>query len=768
MNEFPLKEYLYQLWKRRTVVVGFLVSVLALVFVWTLRQPKIFQATTSIEIGTETPDATFFKDIVSVSSYGWWSAMRYYETQYQMIKSRDLLSKVAHKAKTKGLFSDTSIESITPYLQGSVVVESDENSRIAKIHFRDSRPDYAQKLSILIAEVYVEENLAKKLRGVSEAVDWLNARLTEVRKEKTEKERELQQKRESLNILSIENQRDVYTEKIRSMTQRLNVIRTNRIEIQAKYEKLKQIVNRSAETEQLLGVLSNELLKRFKQQLADLKAQRAKLSLRYLEKHPEMLEIQNQIDEVNNLIQQEVNNEVNRLKTSFLLAQAEEDSLNQALEEQKLEALKMEEWISELEEVTLLNNANKEVYETLLKKIKEADLSALVRSNNVRIVDRALYPYAPISPNVYKNILIAIMVGLLGGVFLALTVEYLDDTFQSVEELERYLRIPLLGIVPRVNNFDPKVNEGKITPQAGPPPSGFSAKNSARVKIWGRQLVSRVGHFFQTSGLRSFVNKGFKGMKLGEPLSHPTKAGPASSKYDISFLPYRMPQSVAVEAYRMIRTNLLFLNRDKQGSRILFVSTGPGEGKSVTVTNVGATLAQLGKRTLLVDLDLRKPRLHSLIDVPVNRGLTNVLLNEIDLKDAVHPTRIDNLDVLTSGSIPPNPSELIGSSELAGILDDVSKQYDFVLIDSSPVAPVTDALVSGQLCDKVVMVIRAGKTQRKAVAYAMKQLRSVDMDIAGCILNDVEAKWSNYSLYQYYQYGYGQENSGYPKKSAHG
>jgi capsular exopolysaccharide synthesis family protein len=693
MQDLAIKEYLHQIWKRRKVVLVFALSVVGLVTLFTLQQQKIYRAVTTVEIGAETPDAAFFQEVVNTSPYGWWSALRYYETQYQILRSRDLLTKAAERALKSGIVSGGSVASWTAHLQGGLSVKGEENSRIAQVFFDDVIPERAQKLSILIAEVYAEQNLTRKLQGVDDAVNWLNERLKEIRTEKASQEAELQKYKEQYKVVSFSDKENSTRANLIALTESLNRLKGQRIEIEAQYSKLNELVKKSKRVEDLLGVLTSDLLTKFERDLADLRSRKSELTHKYMEKHPEMVRLNAHISEVEGLIRQEVANEVSRLRTKFLLAKAEEDSVAQALDQQKMETLQLEDVTRRLADIQVVTNTNQQIFETLQKKIKEADLSALIRSNNIRVMDRALLPNSPIRPDVSSNILLSIAIGLLGGIALALAMEYLDDTFKTHEDVERYLKLSVMGVIP---HFEQAVENGS---------------------------TSRL-----------------------------------------EFLPATEPASTVAEFYRTLRTNVLFSSRTRAQNRLLVVSTGPSEGKTITTINLAVTLAQIGQRTVVVDLDFRRPKVHTAFEVPNQNGMTNVLLGEIALRDAIRHSEIPNLDYILAGSIPPNPAELMASLELRLLLENLSASYDRVIIDSSPIAPVTDAVVLSQAVHSVLMIVRAGKTHRRAVFYACEQLQGVKAHVMGVVLNDVDIRKSTYGSYQYYKYGYSTYSDGSAKR----
>jgi len=684
MQEFPIREYIHQIWKRRKIVGIFFLSVVILTALMTLRQPKIYRAVTVIEIGSESPDVGLFQDVVNMTPYyGWWSALKYYETQFAIIQSRSLLKKAAQNAIDQGIIRNRSVDSLTAHLQANLRIGSDEKSRLANIYFEDTDPGRAQKLANVIAKTYVDENLTQKLSGISDAVAWLNDRLVEIRIEKKEQERELQKYMEEHKIVSTEDRQHSTRANLVALTNTLNKLKSRRIENEAKYQKLRQLVRSTKIVGDLLGGVTSELLIKLKVDLAVLRANKTRMAQRYKEKHPDMVRVNVEIEGVELAIQQEVQNEVSRFKTKYLLVRAEEKSIAAALEQQKLETVRFDDLNRRLADIKVITDTNQKIFESLQKKIKEADLSALVRSNNIRIVDEALRPGSPIRPDLKTNLILAIIVGLLGGIGLALVLEYVDDTFKTQEDVERYLQVPLLGLIPRY-----------------PPPS----KNGSTEKL--------------------------------------------------EFVPAEKPTASISEFYRILRTNVLFLSATKGLKKLLMVSTGPGEGKTVTALNLAITLAQAGEKTILIDLDLRRPKLHHQFEGENQSGITSLLLKERTLQEIVQSSHIKNLDYIFSGPTPPNPAELLGAKELKNMLTELSSKYDRVIIDSSPIAPVTDAVVLAQEVDGIVMLVRAGKTHRKAALFAREQLRKVGVDILGAVLNDVDVERSTYANYQYYKYGY--------------
>lgn len=215
---------------------------------------------------------------------------------------------------------------------------------------------------------------------------------------------------------------------------------------------------------------------------------------------------------------------------------------------------------------------------------------------------------------------------------------------------------------------------------------------------------------------------------------------------------FRNPKSPISEAFRTLRTNIQFSNIDKNMKCIVVTSSGPGEGKSTVISNLAVTMAQADKRILLIDADLRKPRLHKIFSLFNRNGLTTVLSEELDYKNVINSTEVDNLDILTSGPIPPNPAELLGSNRMREFLEKVKEDYDIVLLDAPPIGVVTDAAILSTKCDGTILVCAVGQAVIEAAKNAKELLQKVNANILGVIMNKVPVNEGGYYKYHYYNY----------------
>lgn len=331
---------------------------------------------------------------------------------------------------------------------------------------------------------------------------------------------------------------------------------------------------------------------------------------------------------------------------------------------------------------------NEEIYTFLLKKHEEAKISKAATVSNVRIIDPPSLPEYPIEPKKKRNLLIGLIVGILFGVTIGFIAEFLDDSIKSVEEVERKLKLTIYGSIP---HFPEQISEGAT-----------STTGSTR-----RQT------------------------KLFTQLD---------------------PRSSIAEAYRALRTNIQFAELENPLRTILITSTGPGEGKSTTAVNLAISIAQTGQKTLLMDCDLRKPAVHRYFNAPQEPGISSYLLGKIDLEQVLLQTEYENLLILTSGPIPPNPAELLSTTKMSNFLNELKAKFDCIILDTPPILAVTDAVILSSKVDAVFLVIQAGRATIEGVERAFISLKNVNAPLKGAIVNDLKAE--SFMRYGYYRYYY--------------
>jgi polysaccharide biosynthesis transport protein len=705
------KYYLRILLRRRWLILSVFAVVVGSATVWSLRQPKVFSAQTSVIIDVSAPKF-LDKDVQDVASDGYsnyWANKEYYETQHKVITSRAVAERVAEKL---GLQSDPAFLGLdkvvdeqqrtaamrrsdpVPALQSKIRVEPLKDSRVVLIKIEDSDPHRAALLANEVADAYIQENLSLKLKVTENASRWLEDRRDVLEKQSKSSELALYNFRRESDVLtmSLESQQNMVTQRLISTNAALTDVQLKIAGLKARVDAIKT-VQRDAENgdlrwaEGLPAAMGNQNVTDAKRKLADQSLKCAELKQRYLEGMPKLAECLELAKTIERDLQRELNTIVVAAEAELKEHQAKERNLQAMLTAAKTEAFDVNKKQIEYEALKREADNNQRLYDLVFKRLKDIELSGLLRTSNVRVLDAARPVLSPIRPNVQNNILVAMLIGLIGGFALALLLELLDSSIASQSEIEERLKTSFLGVIPRIV------------------------------------------------------------LEPGE------EATPTSKDLHV----FRHPKSSVSEACRAVRTNLLFMSPDKPFRTMLVTSSGPQEGKSTTVISLGIAMAQSGSRVLLVDTDMRRPRLHKGLGVPNDIGVSSLVVGDGSLEAAIKTTEVPNLFVLPCGPIPPNPAELLHTEAFKDLIKKLSTQYDRILFDSPPIGAVADAVVLSTQVDGVLMVLKAGATHREVARRAIRSLNDVKARLFGAVLNDIDSSKAKYGDY----YGYGYSTYGY-------
>ncbi|MGC4118205.1 MAG: polysaccharide biosynthesis tyrosine autokinase [Myxococcales bacterium] len=408
----------------------------------------------------------------------------------------------------------------------------------------------------------------------------------------------------------------------------------------------------------------------------------AELNERYGPEHPKMKAANEKLDAAKRNLEKEIDAILIANLTEFDEVVTTEKNLEVMLEGVKKEAFETNKKEIDYKRFAREEENNQRLFDLVLKRMKEMDLSAMLKANNVRILDEAEVVRAPVKPNVRRNLGLAGLMGLLVGVGFAFLLEFQDRTVKSHQDIEA-LGLNFLGLLPSIPGGDP---------------------------------------------------------------THPAKR-------DLYI--QEQPKSTVAECCRTIRTNLMFMSASNPARRLVVTSAGPQEGKTTTLINMGIVIAQGGQRVVLVDSDMRRPRLHKSFGVPNSVGLSSLIVGESTLDDAIKSTIIPGLFVLPSGPIPPNPAELLHTDSFKKVVEQLSARFDRVMFDSPPVGAVTDSLVLANQLDGTILVTKMLRTDRDMAERATSSLRDANARLLGAVLNDVDIDKRQYGYYLGYYYSYG-------------
>lgn len=713
-REPHLLDYLLVLRKHQWLITFFLLAVVSIVTIATFRTQPIYEATARVEIDRDTPAPFRFNEADQGGDYG--DLEDYIVTQSKILQSETLAMQTvrsmgldhlpqfggrpgkADKPAPEG--SDASLRrpaALGAFL-GGLTIKRVPNSRLLDVTFETTDPVLAAKVVNAHLNNFIEQNFRSRFEAATQASNWMAGQLNEMKiKVENAEDARLEYERDN-QIWTIDEKSDISSEKLGELEKELTQAQAQRIEKEAVYQ-----LAQSGNYDAIAAVRESAVIQDILKQQTTLSAQYTDAVSQYGPKFPKVLRIQAQLKDLDELINREKLNIGNQVEADYRGARQRELLLKEALDEQRAEVNKTAEKLVQYSILKREADTNKQLYDGMLQKLKEAGITAGLRSSNIRVVDPALIPSYPSRPNKTRNILLSIMVGFLGGVGLALLREYLDNTVKTPDDIETLARLPSLAVVPALSN-----SSGK-----------------------------RRGRF----------------SKLLKTAVVTSKEGRAE------LISHNMPQSQMSEAFRALRTSLLLSQADHPPQVILMTSALPREGKTTAAVNLAVTLAQLGDKTLLVDADLRKPGINralSLVDGK-HAGLSSYLagVSSLDLITVPHPA-ISNLEAIPTGPIPPNPADLLSSRRLTELIGELRGRYKFVVIDSPPIMAATDAVILSVLVDGVLMVVRSGETPKEAFTRTRDLLVGVKCHMLGVVLNAVDASSPDYYYsYRYYPYSYG-------------
>jgi tyrosine-protein kinase Etk/Wzc len=724
-----LNEYFRIILRGRWIILLSFLIVLGTTTYFTYKMEPVYQASTTIMIEDK---GRLEQSVFGFS--GLLNSQTMITNQVEVIKSRTLAERVIrslenspYRENLKILANYTkdgkpvSFNDKVKNLRDVIAVEPVKDTDIIVVKVTANSAFEAAYLANEVARQFYTQNLEISKGEVGEVRKFLESQLDSVRSKLSESEEALKAYKESHKLVALDEETVKLVEQTAVFRAHLNEAEAELQENQLAYQNLK---NKLAEAKSTLvddvSKISSPLIQELQTRIAEKQALIANLIAKASPGYEVVVSnVEREIEEAKKALIEEAHKIANSgitsidpLKTSqelfdqILKADINIKSLTartQALREVVESYEKQLEAIPEknLELVRLMRNAelNEKIYLMRSEKYEESRIAEAGKTANVRILDPAVPPQLPIRPNKKLNIFLAIFFGLGLGVAISFAIELLDGSVRTVEDLEK-LKVNVLGAIPTIN----------------------PEEIARRMKRHGHKMSPEDRARLTTKLITNFS-----------------------------------PKSPISEAYRSLRTNILFANLDHPIKTLLISSSATKEGKSTTVANLAITMAQMGGRILIIDGDLRRPTMHSLFKVERQIGLTNALLGTYTLDEVIKPTGIENLEIITAGDIPPNPSELLSSNAMRKALSVLQQRYDMILLDSPPVIAVTDAAVLSTRTDALLLVVSSGYVNRKEVERAIQLLGNVRANLIGVLLNGLDVKriyGSYYYYYHYYQYYY--------------
>ena len=570
-----------------------------------------------------------------------------------------------------------------------------KETRLIDITFTHTDPDVAAKVVNAIAKTYVFNNLEKKGESNTTTAEFLTKRIADLQQQIRTDEEKLVSYAKNNEIISLDPNQNTVVERLAGLNKQLLEAENERIEAESKFNAAK-----NAGAANALADLDGKQVNEIESKLADLRQKRAQLMVDATEEAPEVKEVDQQIAELDrqakDMRSRKSSTILTNLETVYRQTLAREQELRKSFEKQRGETLTQNEAAINYRIIQQEIETNKTLLDNLLQRSKENDVIMASKPNNISVVDYAITPDGPIGPNRTRTVLIALFLSLGMGVGFALLLEYLDDTVHSTEEVERLLHLPALAVIP-------------------------SALGTAK-----RRLLAGPG------GLQK---------RNGNPAENPELLMNVDGR------------SPLAESYRHLRTSVLLSTAGRAPRSLLVTSSLPGEGKTTTAVNTAVSLAQTGVSVVIIDADMRRPRLRSIFGLSDRAGLSSILsseMSEAEVLAMISQEDATGLHILTAGPIPPNPAELLGSDQMRRLMAILQSNFNHVVVDSPPVSSFTDGVLISSIVDGVLLVVHGGKSSRHVVKRSRQLLQDVGAKIFGVVLNNVNIQSHEYYYYQRY------------------
>jgi polysaccharide biosynthesis transport protein len=658
-RDFEVRYYADLLWRRRIFLAAAAIGGLAIgILAGELQVPR-YQARTLLQVMPPNPTSLTVTDAL-VQTGNPMRDRQFFNTQLNVLHSRAIAERVVERLKLAD--PEAPGDPVGRFLS-SVSVEPVPETYVVAVKVIHDEPKDAALWANTLADVYMDYSLEGQVEAARRAYAWVTERLAETESGMQEAQDKLLKTYQGQDLFVPEGSVSAITTSITKLNEDHIQAQARRIELEAQLGEFAEARRRGRGLEAIPQVGGDQAVSEINGRIQSLTLDLARLREKYKEGHPEVQKIQVQMQQLRRDRDARIGQIEEGLRAEYRQLQRKESELRAAIETHKGRAAEQSQKLTELESLKKKADAAGGLYGVLLQKLNETNIAASLQNNNIRLLDRAVVPGAPVWPRKRQIALVALLAGMLLGAGWVLLRDALDNTLKDAEDVERHLHLELLAAIPRYGKDD---------------------------------------------------------------------------------------ATLATEAYQNLRTALLFSRRGEAGQIVLVTGTAPGEGKTTTLLNVAKLLAVSGETVAVVDCDLRRANLHLRLNVPREPGFTDFFVKGAELSGLVRTTRIPNLSVVPSGPLPPNPPALLARADLGVALSQLKRHYRWVLVDSPPVAAVTDALLLAQHADATVLVVQQNKVDRAMVKRALGALRKVTPNVIGAVLNAVDVRTKGYYGYEYY------------------
>ena len=724
-EEVHLRDYLDVIFRRKWLIISFLALTFITTLILTLASPKIYKASTSIEVMPQNQKVTKFEEVVATEMRG----QEFYQTQVDLLQNISLACRVIEKLeltnhpviienlydtgkpgviskikesvknllsalisssedkeKNPSLISEEALKqhALLKFIEDNLEVSPKRNSMLIGVSFTSPDRQLSQSVANAVVEEFVHWNMEKKLEASQLAREFLMKQIDRAKISLEKAEEDLNRFAKKAGIVSLDAKLNSVYRQLEELNSALAVAEADLIGKESVY---KQATLDGPSS--LPQVMENLVISGLKAEYARLRSEYEDLTVTFHDDYPTVKALKMKMNSIDERIRIEEQKVFLAIENQYKVGLQKVKTMAARVEQQKKRAIDLNERATQYKIMAREVETNKGIYQSLLERTKEIESMVGVSSSNIHIIDKAMLPIKPFKPNVKLNLLLAIVIGVMGGLGLAFFLEYFTDIITNPDEISDRFHIPILGVAP----------------------------------------LSKTNGF---------------------PVEHTFVKDP------------RAPLS---EAMRSTRMSIQLSGAAFQSGSFVLTSTKPSEGKTTMAANLALSFAEVGERVILVDGDMRKPKLHKFFQNPddtFSPGLSRFLAG-VSSKGLVCQNGISNLCFIPAGPVPPNPVELLASDRFAMLVQTLTRRFDRVIVDGPPYLGFADALVISRLVGGVVLVSSMGETTRDALLHFKKSVLNSQGKILGCIINKVNLSkrfgyQSYYKYYSYYSYGSTKDN----------
>jgi capsular exopolysaccharide synthesis family protein len=654
------------LWRSRLLLLAAALGGLGLAILAAEVQTPRYRARTLLQVAPPAPTSMNVADALMMTG----NPIRdrqFFNTQLNVLYSRALSERVIERLKLADQPPFKGSSDAAGLLVRHLDVEPVPETFVIELRVTHTDPREAALWANTLADVYIDHSIEGQVEAAKRAYDWVSARLAETQRTMQDAQDKLLKSYQTQEMVVPDGSVSAVASSISKLNEDHVQAQARRIAVEAELQEFADMRRRGRSLDNLPRVAGDQVVLDLAGKLEALSIDLSRLKEKYKPAHPEVQKVQLQIDQIRKARQARGLQIEEGLRAELRQLQRSETELRGAIDAQKSQAVAQSRKLSELESLKKQADSANNLYTVLLQKLNETNIASSIQNSNVRLLDRAVVPSNPVSPQKRRIAAYGALIGLLVGTAYVLLRDYVGNTIKDAEDVERYLHLDLLAAIPR----------------------------------YGRENVH-----------------------------------------------------VATEAYQALRTALLFARKSDHGHVVLITGTAPGEGKTHTLLNLAKVLASSGESTVVLDGDLRRATVHQRLGLPREPGFTDLFTRGAPLASLLRPTKVKNVVALTAGPLPPNPPALLARTDVGALLDQLRGQFRWVLVDSPPLASVTDALLLARQADLTVVVVHHDKVDKRVVKRSLAALRRVTPHVLGAVLNAVDLKGREH---YYYYYPVGQE-----------